>query len=76
MANIGDRIEKNVPGAYYVDSGCIGCRECLRIAVTIFDIDEDTDMAYVKKQPATDDEKAAARRAVEECPVQAIGDDG
>lgn len=76
MANANDRLEKNVPGAYYVDSGCIGCQECLRIAKTVFDMDDETDMAYVKKQPATDGEKAAARQAVDECPVQAIGDDG
>ena len=76
MANAEQRLSQNVPGKYYVDKECIGCTECVRLAAAIFDIDEEADLAFVKKQPSSEEEKKQAAQALDVCPVQAIGDDG
>ena len=76
MADPNAKVEMNVPGKYYVDKECIGCTQCVTVAESIFGFDEDKELAFVKKQPETKEEEEAARRAMDECPVQAIGDDG
>ena len=76
MANRNARLPHNVPGKYYVDSECIGCLQCVTVAEALFAFDEQRELAHVKKQPETPEEEQAAKQAVEECPVLAIGDDG
>jgi ferredoxin len=76
MADRNARLSQNVPGPFYVDSECIGCTQCVAVAEGLFGFDEDNDVAFVKKQPEGDEEEKLARQAIEECPVQAIGDDG
>ena len=76
MADPNSRLPQNVPGKFYVDGECIGCTQCVTIAPETFDFDEESDVAFVKKQPANEDEEGLARQAIEECPVEAIGDNG
>ena len=76
MANRDDKQSKNVPGRYYVDTQCIDCDLCRETAPENFARDEEEGYSYVKKQPANEDEEAACAQAAEECPVEAIGDDG
>ena len=76
MAKKEDRFDNNVPGRYYVDEQCINCEHCVETAPINFAEDEDGDHAYVCKQPGSSAEDNLARQAMEECPVEAIGDDG
>lgn len=76
MADKSDKVATNVDGAFYVDSNCIDCDLCRQTAPDNFDRDEDEGFSFVYKQPANADEEQACRDAVDECPVEAIGDDG
>ena len=76
MADRNRRLKQNVPGKFYVDEECIGCNQCVTLAEQIFGFDPDKEVAFVKKQPESEEEEKLARQAMEECPVQAIGDDG
>ncbi len=76
MADPSDTVEANVPGRYYVDSTCIDCDVCREIAPDNIRANEDAGYSYVFKQPENDDEEALMQQAMEECPVEAIGDDG
>ncbi len=76
MADLSKKIPKNVPGAYYVDSECIGCGMCHEVAPDYFKIDDSEGTAFVAMQPTDDDGKAACAEGMSSCPVDAIGDDG
>lgn len=76
MANRDDKVALNVEGAFYVDTNCIDCDLCRQTAPNHFDRNEDGGYSYVFKQPDSDEEIALCREAMEECPVEAIGDDG
>ncbi len=76
MADRDDKVPGNVDGAYYVDSSCIDCGVCCEVAPDIFAQDDDEGFAYVKRQPDSEEETELAVEAMEECPVEAIGDDG
>jgi ferredoxin len=41
-----------------------------------FKMNDDGSNAFVYKQPENDEEKAACQEAAENCPVDAIGNDG
>jgi len=41
-----------------------------------FKMNSDDSYAFVYKQPENDEEKAACEEALENCPVEAIGNDG
>jgi ferredoxin len=68
--------EGNVPGRFYVDTECIDCDLCREIAPENFERNEDGGYSYVYKQPASDDESKQCTEAMENCPVEAIGEDG
>ena len=71
------RFEENIAGAFYVDNECIGCHICSELAPKVFRESEDgPDHNVVFRQPETEEELVMAREALEECPVEAIGDDG
>lgn len=74
MADPKERFEKNVEGKYYVDVTCIYCDLCRAVAPTVFAEDKDSGIAYVLKQPETDEEHELAREALEGCPTASIGD--
>lgn len=76
---MGDRTmkwEDNVPGKFYVDQECILCSVCTDAAPDNFKMSDDEDHDVVFKQPENDEETAQCYEAMENCPVEAIGDDG
>ena len=76
MADPTSRVLANVPGAYYVDHECIDCDLCREVAPENFQRSEDEGYSYVAKQPETPAEAAQCQEALQNCPVEAIGDDG
>lgn len=74
MADNSSKTPGNVPGKYYVDEECILCNDCVERAPENFTSDDQ--YAYVKKQPETSGEEEQCQEAMENCPVEAIGDDG
>ncbi len=76
MPDKSKRVAKTVPGKYYVDQTCIDCNLCRETAKKNFQRNEDGGYSYVSAQPASPAETNDCRQALEECPVQAIGDDG
>ena len=67
----------NSNGKYYVEQDtCLEHVNCVYVAPNNFRMDEKDYGAYVFKQPSTPEEEAQCRRAMEECPVAAIRDDG
>jgi glyoxylase-like metal-dependent hydrolase (beta-lactamase superfamily II)/ferredoxin len=71
MASLKRRLADNAPGDFYVDSTCIDCDTCRRIAPSVFA--EGSDHSYVHAQPATEAEGARAMRALVACPTGSIG---
>ena len=76
MAEIANRRPENVLGRYYVDDQCIDCDLCRQTAPMNFTRDEERGYSFVFKQPETPEEEAQCREAMQNCPVEAIGDDG
>jgi len=76
MADSNDKVKDNVAGAWYVDSNCIDCDLCRTTAPDNFKQNPDEGFSFVYKQPATEDEAKLCKEAMEECPVEAIGNDG
>ncbi len=76
MANKDDKQPGSVAGPYYVDSQCIACDLCSQTAPSNFKKNDDSGYTYVSKQPTTPEEQDLCKRAKEECPSSAIGDDG
>ena len=76
MADKNDKWKDNVPGKFYVDRECIYCNVCVEAAPNNFSESEDAGHDYVYKQPETDDELGECYDAMDQCPVDAIGDDG
>ena len=60
MAELADRYEDNVIGRYFVDTQCIDCDLCRETAPNNF----------------TRQTEEACKEAMENCPVEAIGDFG
>jgi ferredoxin len=76
MASNNDKHPKSAPGKFYVDNTCITCGESYLGCPEFFKVCEETSSAYVHRQPQTDAEIKKFRKAMEMCPVEAIGDDG
>ncbi|MBV8074999.1 MAG: ferredoxin [Planctomycetaceae bacterium] len=76
MADITQKIPENVPGRYYVDATCIDCDLCRETAPLNFTRQDAEGYSYVFRQPDGPVQEAACLAAMEECPVEAIGDDG
>lgn len=76
MANKDDRVKDNPTGKWYVDSQCIDCDLCRTTCPSSFKQNPDEGYSYVYKQPETEEESKLATQAMEECPVEAIGNDG
>ena len=75
MADKEDKYTDNAPGKYYVDTQCIDCNLCRELAPENF-TNHDDGYSYVYKQPIEQGEADACAEAMENCPVEAIGDDG
>ena len=76
MADKKNKQPESAPGPWYVDTTCTPCRVCLEEAPAVLKYNHDETAVYFHKQPATEEEKAAAQRAMEICPTLAIGNDG
>ena len=76
MADVTNRYVENVPGRYYVDDQCIDCDLCRQTAPLSFTRDEVGGHSFVFKQPETPEEENQCQEAIQNCPVEAIGDDG
>ena len=76
MADSQDKVDEQAAGAFYVDVNCIDCDLCRQTAPENFDRNEDAGHSYVKKQPENEAEAQLCRDALDDCPVEAIGDDG
>ena len=75
MANKQDKYQDNIEGKYYVDEECIDCNLCRETAPDNF-TNHDDGYSYVYKQPENEEQESLCTTALEECPVEAIGDDG
>ncbi|RJP29286.1 MAG: ferredoxin [Candidatus Omnitrophota bacterium] len=76
MGDINERWEDNAPGKYYIDKNCILCALCVEMAPDMFKESDEGDHDIVYKQPENEDEENLMKEAMEQCPVDAIGDDG
>ncbi len=76
MADSSQKVFENVPGRYYVDVTCIDCDLCRETAPENFTRQDDEGYSYLVRQPNGPAQEAACLAAMEECPVEAIGDDG
>ena len=76
MADKSLRFEDNAEGKYYIDSSCIFCNLCIEVAPQHFRESEQGDHDIVYQQPQTEEEIALCEDAKEQCPVDAIGNDG
>jgi ferredoxin len=76
MADASSKTPGNVGGKYYVDDTCSGCQVCIETAPNNFKMDDDEEYAFVFKQPENDEEREACEESVENCPEEAIGNDG
>jgi ferredoxin len=76
MADITQKVPENVRGRYYVDATCIDCDLCRETAPFNFIRQDAEGYSYVFRQPDDPVQEAECLAAMEECPVEAIGDDG
>lgn len=74
MADPGKAWADNEPGEFFVDSTCIDCDTCRQLAPRSFRAVGDH--SCVAAQPASDDERRAAWRALLACPTASIGSRG
>ncbi len=85
MADPNEIWEDNIGGSatvdgnkvsFYVDTECILCSVCSDAAPNNFRMSDDEDHDICFKQPEDDEELEQCNEAMENCPVEAIGDDG
>lgn len=62
--------------AFFVDKECILCSVCSDAAPNNFRMSDDEDHDICYKQPENAEEMAQCYEAMENCPVEAIGDNG
>lgn len=71
MASLAARLPDNAPGEFYVDSTCIDCDACRRIAPATFE--EGDGHSFVHRQPEDAAERRRALMALVACPTASIG---
>lgn len=76
MASPEEKFDDNVAGAWYVDKQCILCSLCCEIAPKNFKESAGGDHDFVYKQPESPEELQQCAEAKDQCPVEAIGNDG
>ena len=76
MADRDDKLPDNAAGRFYVDGQCIDCDLCRQTAPLNFDRNDAEGYSFLIRQPETAEEANQCREALDECPVEAIGDDG
>lgn len=75
MADRDEKNKENVEGKYYVDEQCIDCDLCREEAPNNFTREDNEGYSYVYKQPENDLEEEMCQSALDNCPVEAIGND-
>jgi len=84
VSDKNDKWEDNVGGlsiiagkkvSFYVDRECILCSICSEAAPNNFKISDDEDHDICYKQPDSEEELEECYEALENCPVDTIGDD-
>jgi glyoxylase-like metal-dependent hydrolase (beta-lactamase superfamily II)/ferredoxin len=73
MASPSLRLPDNVPGPFYVDSSCIDCDTCRRVAPESFAAGDGH--SFVAAQPDGDERRLRALMALVACPTASIGTD-
>jgi ferredoxin len=76
MSDLTQKLPENRPGRFYVDATCIDCDLCRETAPENFTRNDDEGHSFVYRQPSDPAQEAACLAALEECPVEAIGNDG
>ena len=76
MADRAQKYIDNIPGKFYVDNTCIDCDACRLSAPNNFVRNEEGGYSYVSKQPENEEEEQQCKDAMDECPVESIGNDG
>ena len=85
MADKTDKFDDNVLGfsivagkkvSFYVDRECILCSVCSDAAPDNFRMSDDETHDICYKQPENENELEQCYEAMENCPGEAIGDDG
>ncbi len=76
MADPQNKYPDNITGKFYVDTQCILCSLCHEIAPKNFKESDSGDHDFVFKQPETPEEEKLCLEAMQQCPVEAIGNDG
>jgi ferredoxin len=75
MADLSEKWEDNIAGPWYVDKTCILCSLCVDLAPNNFQESADGDHDKIYKQPDNPEELQACQEAMEQCPVNSIGND-
>lgn len=70
------KLPNNAPGKYYTADECDGCAYCASVAPENFDFDKPSNTYYVARQPANPQELELVNEAMEDCPIDAIRNDG
>jgi len=75
MATAEKAVPENVAGEFYVDTTCIDCGTCRRVAPAIFDelSSDHGEYSFVYHQPENDFHIRAALQALLACPTGSIG---
>ena len=76
MADPDDKVADSVEGKWYVDTQCIDCDLCRTTAPDNFKQNPDEGYSFVFKQPEGEEQEKLCQEAMDECPVEAIGNDG
>jgi ferredoxin len=76
MSDKTNKVADNATGRYYVDATCIDCDLCRETAAANFARNDEQGYSFVVQQPGDPAQEAACLAALEECPVEAIGNDG
>ncbi|MEP6993968.1 MAG: MBL fold metallo-hydrolase [Acidobacteriota bacterium] len=71
MATLAERLPDNAPGEFYVDSSCIDCDTCRRVAPAVFE--EGEGHSFVHAQPIGEGDRRRALMALIACPTSSIG---
>ena len=71
MATPSARLPDNVSGEFYVDSSCIDCDTCRRVAPAVFE--EGDGHSFVSAQPRSPEDRRRAFMALVACPTASIG---
>src|SRR5687768_6651163 len=74
MASPAKSLPANVAGSWFVDSTCIDCDTCRQLAPRVFG--EADGYSFVREQPQTKQDEAAALHALVSCPTGSIGTRG